>query len=78
MISSSQRPLRDNTQHSQDTDIHAPGELTILAGKQPQTYALDRAATGTGEFLLELENFETNVVEKIKTLIFCALTFSRT
>jgi len=53
-------------------------ELTILAGEQPQTYDLDRAATGTGEFLLELENFETNVVEKIKTRIFCALTFSRT
>ena len=23
-------------------------ELTILAGERPQTYALDRAATGTG------------------------------
>ena len=26
-------------------------EPTISAGKQPQTYALDRAATGTGYFL---------------------------
>jgi len=25
-------------------------EHTILAGKRPQTYALDRAATGTGYF----------------------------
>ena len=24
-------------------------EPTILAGERPQTYALDRAATGTGE-----------------------------
>ena len=27
MISSSQRPLPDNTQHSQRTNIHAPGEI---------------------------------------------------
>ena len=28
-------------------------EPTLSAGEQPQTYTLDRAATGTGEFLLE-------------------------
>jgi len=51
VISSSQRPLPDNTQHSQQTNIHAPVgfEPTISAGERPQTYALDRAATGTGE-----------------------------
>ena len=27
VISSSQRPLPDNTQHSQQTDIHAPGGI---------------------------------------------------
>jgi hypothetical protein len=27
VISSSQRPLPDNTQHSQQTNIHAPGEI---------------------------------------------------
>ena len=45
-----QRPLRDNTQHSQRTNIHAPMgfEPTILAGQRPQTYALDRAATEIG------------------------------
>ena len=50
MIRSSQRLLPDNTQHSQETDIHAPVgfEPTISAGERPQTYALDRAATGTG------------------------------
>jgi len=39
VISSSQRPLPDNTQHSQQTDIHAPGwfEPTISAGERPQT-----------------------------------------
>jgi hypothetical protein len=29
MISPSQRPLPDNTQHSQQTDIHAPGGIRI-------------------------------------------------
>ena len=28
MISSTQRPLRDNAQHWQETDIHAPGTGT--------------------------------------------------
>ena len=27
MISSSQRPLPDNTQHSQQTNVHAPGGI---------------------------------------------------
>jgi len=27
VISSSQRPLPDNTQHSQQTNIHAPGGI---------------------------------------------------
>jgi len=50
VISSSQRPLPDNTQHSQQTNIRAPVGFkpTISAGERPQTYALDRAATGTG------------------------------
>jgi len=50
VISSSQRPLPDNTQHSQQTNIHTPVgfEPTISSGGRPQTYALDRAATGTG------------------------------
>ena len=30
VISSSQRPLPDNTQHSQQTDIHAPGGIRTL------------------------------------------------
>ena len=47
VISSSQRPLPDNTQHSQQTNINAPVgfEATISAGERPQTYALDRKAT---------------------------------
>jgi hypothetical protein len=51
MVSSSQRPLPDNTQHSQQIDIHAPAGFkpTISTGESPCTYALDRAATGTGQ-----------------------------
>jgi len=37
VISSSQRPLPDNTQHSQQTNIHAPGGI--------QTHNLSRRAT---------------------------------
>ena len=56
MINSSQRPLPDNTQHSQQTNIHAPVgfEPTISAGERPQTYALDRAATGTCPAIIRL------------------------
>jgi hypothetical protein len=47
MISPSQRPLPDNTQHQQETDIHNPVgfEPAIPASERPQTHALDRAAT---------------------------------
>jgi hypothetical protein len=40
----------DNTQHSQQTNSKSPVgfESTISAGERPQTYALDRADTGTG------------------------------
>ena len=43
----------DNTQHSEETDIHPPTgfEPAILAVERPQTHALDRAITGSGSFL---------------------------
>jgi len=49
VISSSQR-LYVTTQHSQQADVDAPVEFEppISAGGRPQTYALDRAAIGTG------------------------------
>ena len=50
VISSLQRPLPDNTQHSQQTSMPPVGfEPTTSAGERPQTYALDRTATGTGK-----------------------------
>ena len=49
VVSSSQRHLPDNTQHSKQTSMSPVGfEPTISAGERQQTYALDRAATGTG------------------------------
>jgi len=54
MIGPSQRPLRDNTQHSQQTDMHAPAgfEPAIPASERPQTHASDRAAIGI-DFIYE-------------------------
>jgi len=50
VISSSRRPLADNTQLSQQTKIMSPAgfEPTIPVSELPQTHALDCAATGTG------------------------------
>jgi hypothetical protein len=48
--SPTQRPLPDNTQHSQETDINAPVgfEPIIAASERPKIHALDRGATGMG------------------------------
>ena len=45
-----QRPLPDNTQHPQETDMHVPVGFgpTIPTSKWGQIHALDNAATGTG------------------------------
>jgi hypothetical protein len=44
------KPVAENADNTQQTNIHAPGGIrtTIAAGERPWTYALDRAATGTG------------------------------
>jgi len=64
MIGPMQKPLPDNTQHSQETDIRDPAEFepAIPASERPQIHALDRVATGTGmEYLWGI---------KKKTLVF--------
>ena len=50
VISSSQRPLPDNTQHSQQTNIQAHGGIRThdLCRRAAADHALDRAATATG------------------------------
>ena len=47
------------TQYSQETDIHAPAgfEPTIPASELPQTYALDRSATGIGKPLVYVTQY---------------------
>lgn len=47
-MSDQPRPLRDNTQHSQQTDIHASGvnrNQNLSKPTRSQTHAFDRAAT---------------------------------
>ena len=50
--SARRRDLCITRHHPQQTDVHAPMrfEPTISAGEWPQTYLLDRAATGSGNF----------------------------
>ena len=63
MISPTQRPLSNNTQHSQQTDIYAQAgfETAIPASERPQTHALDRAATGTGSLLDKMHEGDMNM-----------------
>ena len=50
VISSSKRPLPENTRHSQQISMPMlEFEPIISGGERPQTYAFDRAATGTGK-----------------------------
>jgi len=52
MISSSQKPLPDNTQHFTTDGTSTPPvefEPTISTGERAQTYVLDRAASWTGQ-----------------------------
>ena len=44
-------------------------EPTIPAGERPQTYALDRAATGTGILELYVQLFWTNIAYKVYLLV---------
>jgi hypothetical protein len=49
VISPTQWPLPDNTQHSRPASTPQAGfEPIVPASERPQTHALDRAATGTG------------------------------
>ena len=47
VVSPTQRPLRDNSQHSQKTDSRSPGGIQTH-NRSKRAAALDRAATGIG------------------------------
>lgn len=51
--------LRNNTQHSQETNVHAPPrfDFAIPATERPQTYAIDRAVAGMAIFTSLREEF---------------------
>jgi len=51
MISPTQRPLPDNKQNSQQTDIDVPYrfEPTLPVREEQQDHALNRASAATGE-----------------------------
>jgi len=52
VIGPSLRPLPDNSQHSQETDISPAGyEAALPESERPQTHALDRAASWIGPLL---------------------------
>ena len=56
MISSSQRPLPDNTQHSQQTNIHAPGGI--------RTHDLSRRAAADLRLRLRLLGARTDATQQ--------------
>jgi hypothetical protein len=70
VISTSQIPLSDNTQHSQQTtSMPSVGfETTMSAGERPWTYALERAATGTGNLIM-LSTINTAAIRSLLAYI---------
>jgi len=70
-------PLPDNTQQSQETDIHAPSgfEPAIPESEWPQTHALERAAIGIGcSSVMRVTSFDDDY--KIHYDILCTNTSS--
>jgi hypothetical protein len=65
--------LTTHSTHNRQTFMPPVGfELTILAGERPQTYALDRAATGTGclsLYSIEMKEGGTSICDLCKTYI---------
>ena len=76
-IGPSQKPPPDNTQHSQETNIHAPErfEPAIPASDRPQTLALDRSATGIG-YIKSIINKILNVICILIYSSFCVPNFA--
>ena len=74
MIGPTQRPLPGNTYthtHTKQTSMPPVGfEPTTSAGEQPQTYAFDRAATGTGSSRYRVAKMEEQYQEGGKLLRF--------
>jgi hypothetical protein len=68
VISSTQRPLPDNTQHSQQTSMPSVGvEPPVSAGERPQTYALDRATTSLISNLMHIILIYLHIIHLLKS-----------
>jgi len=56
--------LTTHNTYNRQTSMSPVGlEPTISAGERPQNYALDRAATGTGKLMSELQKLKLELVE---------------
>ena len=64
MISSSQRPLPDNTQHSQETI--EPATPTI---KQPQTYDLNLTVTEIGGYIYDYKIMKISELDYVMAFV---------
>ena len=62
------KPLRDNTQHSQEPDILVPAgfEPTIAVSGRPQAHALNRATTGIALRKCNNLYFTQNIIRQPK------------
>ena len=61
-IGSSQIPLSDNTQHSQETDIHAPGEFrTRNTSKRSAADPYTARLPGSASVQVQGRNLDVNV-----------------
>ena len=68
--------LTTHSTHNRQTSMPPVGfEPTILAGEQPQTYALDRAATGTGVCLYIYISLRMCIYSR-HVLYLCNATYS--
>jgi len=63
VISPSQKPLPDNTQHSQQTDIHAAGGI--------RTHNLSRQATADGRLIFWIVDDEFFVSKTLELPSIC-------
>ena len=63
MISPAQGPLADNTQHSQQTDIHAPGGFRTHNPSRPKPYT----AIGTAPTQLKIKSKFLTLLIQIRT-----------
>jgi hypothetical protein len=78
VISSSQRPLPDNTQHSQETDVHAPGGIRThtLRGRAAADPRLTPRCHWDWPFSFKAMNYDYCINSSVNQEPCCAVTTS--